>query len=56
MKIKRLGERLGKAELWLKANFVENGEKLFDFVGLLNTLIILIDKVMVLALFLIIFH
>lgn len=31
--------------MWLKANFAENGDKLFDFVGYLNTLRLLIGKV-----------
>lgn len=31
--------------MWLKANYAENGEKNFDFIGYLNTLRLLIEKV-----------
>lgn len=43
--MKRLGERIGKLEMWLKANYAESGEMLFNFLGYLNTLKLLIDKV-----------
>ena len=45
--MKRIGERIGKLELWLKVNFEETKEKekLFDFLGYLNTLRLLIEKV-----------
>jgi len=36
---------VGKLENWLKGNFVESGEKMFEFIGYLNTLRLLIEKV-----------
>lgn len=45
LQIKRVVERIGKLELWLKVNYTEKGKGLFDFIGFLNTLMLLIEKV-----------